>query len=202
MIDWSEASPALVRLFTELAFDTTPTKVKAQWFGRTQSYTSHSVKTNLIMQVRSIQDIGEDETRYVERDLLGVPATVAAQVGNRRIIIQLKVESYENSDALWAWSTIGRLCTRLGRPSSQEALAAINFTRTATGPAVNAPTPREQHEWSAAAVDITFGARFEDAEGVAANWIERVEIQSQLSGTDGELLPDPALNSTRIIGPA
>lgn len=201
MIDWSVASPALVSLFTRLAFDVVPTQFEAQWQARTQRYTNQASKTDLILAVRSIQDIGEDETEQVETTIKGQPATVYAQLGNRRVILEVRVESYKATDANWAWSTIERIRTRLRRPSSHEALEAINWALVSTGPAVALPMNVRGAEWSAASFDVTFGTRFEDVETTAFEWFERIRLTSKAKDVDGQLLPDPALNYTDKLIP-
>ena len=167
MIDWGTASPALVTLFTRLAFDVTPVNFGAQWQARTQRFTDASAKTDLILAVRSIQDIGEDETDQVETTIKGQPATVYAQLGNRRVILEVRVESYKATDSHWAWTTIERIRTRLRRPSSHAALEAINWALVDTGPSIALPMNVRGAEWSAAAFDVTFGTRFEDVETTA-----------------------------------
>jgi len=178
VLDWSTISPALIGLFSGLAFELQSPAFSAEWAGRSKSYTHPAVKTDLILKVRSIQDVGEDETRIVEVDIGGTPTDVPAQIGNRRIILEVRVESQESTDSLWAWQTVERIRTRLRRQSSLDALDALNFAIVRTGAAVSVPTTKDRRSWSVASMDITFAARFQDAEAEAANWIQSVEITS------------------------
>lgn len=191
MIDWETASPALIKLFTRLAFDVTPVNFGAQWQARTQKYTSEAARTDLILAVRSIQDIGEDETEQVETTIKGQPATVYAQLGNRRVILEVRVESYKASDSHWAWTTIERIRTRLRRPSSHQLLEVMNWALVDTGPSVALPMNVRGAEWSAATMDVTLGTRFIDVETAPFEWIERIELTSHVKDTDGTELPVP-----------
>lgn len=195
MIDWTVASPALIDLFTRLAFDVRPTNFKGQWQARTQRYTDQASKTDLILMVRSIQDIGEDETVQV-----AVGQDVRqAQMGNRRVIIECRIESYKASDTHWCWSTIERIRTRLRRPSSHQALEAINWALVDTGPAIALPMHVRGAEWSAATMDVTFGTRFIDIDASPFDWIERIELTSHVSGNDGTELPQPPNYTNQLI---
>jgi hypothetical protein len=199
MIDWSVASPALVALFTRLAFDTTPVGFTGQWQARTQKYTNESAKTDLILAVRSIQDIGVDETDQVETTIKGQPATVYSQLGNRRVILEVRVESYKATDSHWCWATIERIRTRLRRPSSHQALEAINWALVDTGPSVALPMNVRGAEWSAASMDVVFGTRFEDVETTAFEWFERIALTSHVKDTDGTELPVPPNYTNKLV---
>ena len=195
MIDWVTASPALVKLFTRLAFDAPPSKFEAQWQARTQKYTNPEAKTDLVLMVRSIQDIGEDETEQVQ---VGDDIR-QAQSGNRRVIIEVRVESYNAKDTHWCWATIERIRTRLRRPSSHQALEDINWALVDTGPSIALPMHVRGAEWSAATMDVTFGTRFLDVDPSAFDWIERIELTSHISGTDGVELPVPPNYNNKLI---
>lgn len=197
MIDWSVANPALVALFTRLAFDKAPDKFRAQVDGRAQRYTDTESKTDLVLKLRHISPIGVDETEKVE---VG-SGLHYAQSGNRRVIIEVRVETYKNNDANWAWTTIERLRTRIQRPSSHQALADINFAFVEAGPSVGFPQTVNGAEWSVAAMDITFGTRFIDVETIPFGWFERIAITSHIEDVDGQELPDPAMNFTQKLFP-
>lgn len=194
MIDWVAANQGLVALFTRLAFDAPPVKFKAQIEGRTQRYTDGETKTDLVLSLRSVGPIGEDETDQVDAD--GEPLEEGdtphfAQLGNRRVIIECRIETYKNTDANWAFATIERIRTRLNRPSSHAALEAFNFALVDTGPAVALPMQVKGANWSAAAMECTFGTRFMDVERETFNWIARVDITSRVQDTGGQELPAP-----------
>lgn len=195
MIDWSVASPALVKLFTRLAFDVTPVKFSAQWQARTQKYTDPTAKTDLILMVRTIQGIGTDET---VDEVVGSDVR-QAQLGNRRVILECRVESYKATDSHWCWSTIERIRTRLSRPSSHQALEGINWALVDTGPAIALPMNVRGAEWSAATMDVTFGTRFLDVDMSDFDWIERIELTSHVSGTNGIELPVPPNYTNKLI---
>lgn len=192
MLAWEDINPALLDLVSRLAF---PGKqFTAQISGRSNKATSPTIQTEIFLRVRSITPIGAEETRKVRID----GADHFAQYGQRRVIYELRVESLKNTDAAWAWSAMERIRTRLWRPSSLEVLAGLNMALLDTGTALDLPSVRDRREWSIAAMDVTFGAAFLDIEDAPYNWIQRVEITSQVSDVDAILLPSPP-NYTDLI---
>lgn len=203
MIDWSTVGPGLITLFSNLAFDVKPHNFDGRWQCRPQKYIPSSAKTDLLLKLRSIEGIGEDETRYVETALDGTALgnVYEAQLGDRRVVLEVRIESYQNTDPLWAWSTIERIRARIRRRSSIADLLALNFAFVNIGPSIEVPTPRDGQEWSVVLAEITFVTRFEDRQTEPAQWIGKLEVTTQFEDTDGTLLPSPSLNDTFTIDP-
>ncbi len=195
MIPWETIGDELLKLIESLAFSPQPQDFKGRWWGRAQRATSTKVKTDLFLQVRSIQNIGEDETRQTIVD--GVAYN--SQHGNRRLILEIRVESHQNSNALWSWTTIERIRTRLRRPTSIARLSALNLAFVTMGPSIGLPTPRDDHEWSAASLELTLGYRFEDIDMTDKfNWIEKIELTSRVQDVTGAQLPTPPNGTTTV----
>lgn len=195
MIEWQTASPALLKLFTRLAYDNPPKGFAAQWGDRTQRYTDSTTRTDLRLTVRSIEAIGVDETSQVTVN----GEQHYAQLGDRIINIECRVETYRNMDPHWAWSTIERIRSRIRRPSSLELLRDINWALIRIGPTVQLPMHVRGAEWSAASFEVAFGARFLDVEPEAFDWIERIEITSHFKDTGGDELPVPPNVTQELI---
>lgn len=205
MIDWSTVGPGLITLLSKLAFDVKPVNFDGRWFGRPQKFVPSSSKTDLLLKLRSIDDFGgEDETRLVEEDLDGndLGDVYEAQLGDRRVVLEVKIETYQNTDPLWAWSTIERIRTRIRRRSSIADLLALNFALVDVGPSIPVPTPRRDLEWSVVLAEFTFVTRFEDRQTDPAEWIDKIEVTTEFESTDGTQLPSPALNDTFIFDPS
>jgi hypothetical protein len=201
MIDWSTVGPGLITLFSKLAFDVKPVNFDARWQGRPQKYVGNSAKTDLLFRVRSIVGIGEDETRLVETNPDGTALgnVHEAQLGDRLVTLEVRVESYKNTDQLWAWSTIERIRARIRRRSSIADLLALNFSFVDVGPAIEVPTPRDDHEWSVVLAEFTFVTRFEDLQTTPAEWIQSMEVETQFEGEDGAQLPSPVLDRKSVV---
>lgn len=205
MINWSEASPVLVDLFSRLAFDSLTPEFRARWGGRSQTVTHMGAKTDVLLRVRRIDPVGEDETRYCEepsdpQDPDSEPILVPYQVGNRRLTLEVRVEALENTDELWAWSTVERMRTRLSRPSSLAILESVNMALIRTQGATPLPMVRDRHEKSVAVMEVVLGARFSDRDA-PINWIERIELSSKVQDADGSLLPTPPNVADAVIPP-
>jgi hypothetical protein len=195
VINWSEVSPALVSLFSDLAFPGINPAFLAQWHNRSREQVSDKTATAVLLRVTNTKEVGEDETRYEDGDGVLLPT----QVGQRLVTLEIRVESYENTDTHWAWATVERIRSRLRRPSSLERLRLVNCALVRTGPALGLPEPRDGHMTSIAVMDVVLTAAFADPDE-AAGWIERIELTSHLThapdvnaaaalNVTGELLP-------------
>lgn len=198
MLDWATINPAIEGLFASLAFPNRTPEFMAQWDGRGQKFTHSGTQTNIALKIASIAEVGEDETRIVTIDIEGTPTQVYAQLGNRRIVLNIRVESHNNTDTTWAWQTVEKIRTRLRRPASLEALSALNMGLISTGPSVAVPVTRDGREWSIASLDVNLSARFCDPEDVSYGWIESVRLTSRVEDETGVVMGEPP-NGTVLI---
>lgn len=203
MIDWKTVGPGLIKLFSALAFDTKPTQFEGRWVGRPQKYIPSGAKTDLLLKLRSIDNIGEDENRLVETDLNGQPLgnVYEAILGDRRVVLEVRIETYQNTDEMWAWTTIERIRARIRRRKNIAELLALNFSLVDVGPSIEVPVSRANHEWSVVVAEFTFVTRFEDRDTEPAQWIGKLEVLTEFEDTSGAQLPSPALNDTLVIDP-
>lgn len=206
MINWSEASPVLQQLFSELAFEALTPPFRAHWGARSQTMTHPQAQADVLLRIRRIDPVGEDETRYVEETPEPTPENpdpesqlIPYQMGNRRITLEVRVESHQQTDEMWAWSTIERMRTRLSRPSSLQKLLGINMALVRTQGAVPLPMVRDKRHISVAVMEVVLSARFADAD-VPVDWIEHIEITSKLKDADDSELPSPP-NGTAMVPP-
>lgn len=199
MINWSEVAPVLVTLFSNLALDESASpEFLAQWSEGKREFVHPDVGKSLTLKVTSVVGIGDDEPRYENITVTpdeGDPYTMLQEtlVGHRRFVLQVKVESHEHApdETRWCWSMIERIRTRLLRTSSQQALQAVNVALIDTGAATDASFTFDKRRWNAAVMDVTLYAAFSDTDTVEMNWIERVELTSQISDPADNLLPTP-----------
>lgn len=194
MLAWSQINPALIGLVSRLAFPGETPEFTAQISGRSAKVTHSKLQTDILLKIRSIAPIGTEETRRITID----GQNYFAQYGQRRIIYEIRVEAFQNTDLTWAWNALERIRTRLSRPSSLEVLDSLNMALIETGTALDIPVTRDRRQWSVAAMDVTLGAAFLDIEDSPYNWIQNVEITSQIQDVDGILIQSPP-NYTDLI---
>lgn len=200
MLDWSQISPALKALFSDLAFAGVSPPFEAQWRDRQRNFTHQGTQTDLLLEVTNIRMPPGEDDRLFEMVGAGDSAILAEKLkGDRLITLNVRVESMDQSDALWAWATIERIRTRLDRLTSHARLRTVGLAFVRTMAATALPAPRDRRILSIASMDVLLCAAFEDTDlSGALSWIERVEITGKASGEDGQEMPSPP-NSTFTV---
>jgi hypothetical protein len=164
--------------------------------------THSSTQTDVVLSIRSIASVGQDEHFLVTVPINGEDTLVPALAGERRVTLSVRVESHNNTDTTWAWQTIERIRTRLGRQSSLDALEAINLALIDAGPAVPVPVVRDRREWSVASMDVALAAAFTDVETDAPfDWIQSVELTASVADIAGTVLPPSINQDATVVGP-
>jgi hypothetical protein len=194
VIAWSELNPVLISLIGRLA-DLSP-GFKAEHADRPRTLMSVEHKQTLTLQVVSAVPIGDDEERVeqIADGATGADAPWAGQlrmttVGHRRVSLRVVCDSQENTDNTWAWMTIGRIQTRLGRASTSAELNAVSASINRIGNATEANFKHAGRIFSRVLLDFVLNVRVSDAETDPTGWIEFVEVTSLAQDLDGELLP-------------
>lgn len=200
MLNWSQIAPALKSLFSDLAFPAASPTFEAQWHDRNQQFTHQGTQTDLLLQVTNIRTPpGEDDRAFEMVKVNGDTVLADKLSGHRLITLNVRVESLDQSDTLWAWATIERIRARLDRLSTHERLRSANMALVRTMAAVNLPTPRDGRIMSVASMDVLLAAGSEDVDlSGATSWIERIHITPAVKDTDGETLP-PAINKPFLV---
>lgn len=203
MLAWHQITPTLKSLFSDLAFSGVMPPFEAQWHDRARSFTHQGTQTDLLLQVTNIRGPGGEDARTLSmrQDAGGNEVLVETLEGDRYITLNVRVESMNHSDELWAWATIERIRTRLDRLTTRERLRGANLAFVRTLAATALPRPRDGRITSAAAMDVLLVGRSCDVDASGAlGWIERVEVTGKVQGADGQHLP-PSLNTTFTVAP-
>lgn len=187
-VAWSTINPVLISLLTDIAVDQVQTLDppdiareplwSAEWDGRKKTFVHPKIKQSLFLEVTSCVGVGEDETRYEFDDDPDVNALAVTQTGNRRFVLQVRSEVFENTDSLWCMETLERIRTRLYRPSSIEALLDVEVALIRIEKSVKVPAQQDQRALSAGVMDIVFAAAVNDVDPVPVGWIERIQLTS------------------------
>lgn len=200
MIQWSVAAPALKSLLEGLAH-TAEQKAriqpafKARWAGKKTGFINPKAKAELILKLRQVEKIGDDETRIENIADEGDPADPRESiVGQRRITIEVRCESFRHGEEndTWAWTMAGLISTRLRRKSSSDALTAVNLALIDLGPAIDISYEFNEREVNAASFELILVGAFRDVDiDTPYEWFERALVTSHLEHTDGTELPSP-----------
>lgn len=191
---WATLYPALLSLFGELA--TEDPSFEAEDRDRPRQIMSPVHKMTLAVRVLSLVGLGEDEER-----LEFVDGRLQANItGQRKLVLQLEVDSIENTDTGWAWAAIERVRTRLRRQSSLDALHAVDAALIRVGPALQANFRHEGRMHSRVLLDVELGVCVNDLDtSYPGNWIEKVVITSHAQGVIGDELPSPPNVTDHLI---
>lgn len=191
MIDWNAIEPALVDVLTSIATaqpETPAPAWRAEWADRPRDLIHPDVGFALVLRVTSVTPIHEDEDRYDEDG-------TETQCGQRRIILNVQVESSENLSTESALNTLERIRTRIRRRSSLAKLAAVDVALIEVGATQNVSARYDGRIWSIGSLDITLCAAVNDTDPVPAGFIQRVVVTTDVQGTLTQLdhveLPPP-----------
>lgn len=202
MLAWTDITPALKSLFGDLAFAGVVPPAGAQWHDQKRQFTHQGTQTDLLLQVTNVrQPVGEDARTFETVGSGGAEELHEVLSGDRIVTLNVRVESMRQDHERWAWDTIERIRTRLGRLSSHDRLRAVNVAILRTLAATGLPAPRDGRVMSVATMDVLLGIGFRDVDTSGAlSWIERVELTGQAKDTDGTQLPS-SLNTTSTVAP-
>lgn len=202
---WSEIRPGLVALFTELAQN--PVGLQApEWSAEWQDgprkaapVTGPLKGVTLTMRITTIAAFGSgDESRYEATDNGELQETI---YGLRRVTLNLQCETTHIDDSQWAMAVLERIRTRMSRRRVFSQLTALNVGLIDILPARDVSVKSRQHTLSKASMDVILTLVASDQDPVTTGVIEKVEIQSLIHDTDGELLPVPPNYTENITTP-
>lgn len=191
MLDWATIYPELRSLITDLS----QASVSAIVSERKRPFVNPTDKFQIILRVTSLGDLAEDEYRYEE-----VSGDVHQQVyGQRKVVLQVRVEHYEDEDEGWSFTIAERIRTRLYRTASLVRLREINCSLIDNGPILNFSVPEaDDHILGVAVFDFNFQAAFLDTDANPVGFIDKIELTSHVQGADGVELPVPP-NVTELL---
>jgi hypothetical protein len=142
----------------------------------------------------SMPTVGTDETRY-ENDgsvLVPDPNLTPAVVSLSRATLQVEVECNDNRATGHAFKIARQILNRVRRPSSLEALRAVNLGLAGTTGPIQADYTADDHNVSRAIIEFAFNASNFDVDTEdATGSIESVDVTTNtLDDVDGDPLPD------------
>lgn len=145
--------------------------------------------------------VGVDDLRwqYAENESPLEEMTPAVQ-GDRVLRVQVAFETTLQAIAGNARELCERMRSRLRRPSSLAALAAVGLGLVSAGPAVQADYRAQQHMVARALFDVTLNATTWDADADGAtSYIATVEVTSHVSDVSGDELPASLQMQEQVI---
>jgi hypothetical protein len=189
-MDWATIKPALVSVFTELAFGGAGGP-SAEWFDRPRSAISPAHRFALSLKITSVAGIGPDEERYTETTFEGHPVLEAEVCGHRRVILRVEAIGTENTDSDHALHVIEQVRGRLWRRRTLDTLVAVGIGLVSAGPALDTTYKDGGRMVTRATLDVTLLVAASDVDTIKTGVIEHVELTTQIKGQDGATLPSP-----------
>jgi len=187
-VDWATIRPALEDLFCSLS------GLKTYWRDKPRPLVDPKQQAICLLHVRQTQSHGIDDIRSSydpagDPTGTGITFTVA---GLRKVILDVRVESYRQDDDRFAYNGICAIRSGLSFPSAKAALRAVDLSVKWAGDAIDFPvsslTERldfDDRVTSVAQLDLELNAISCVEDPVKTTWIETVEDPA------GTILPDP-----------
>lgn len=186
MLDWATIYPELRSLIKDLSGAAEENDVLVS--ERKRPFVHPINEFQITLRVTSLSDLQEDEYRYEE--VLGELQEYI--FGQRRVVMQVRVEHYEDEDSGWSFTIAERIRTRLYRSSSVDRLRAVNVSIIDLGTIQNFSAPEaDDHILGVAVFDFNFQAAFLDTDDNPVGFIDKILLTSHLKGSDGVELPEP-----------
>lgn len=182
MIDFATVAPAIKGVVETLA------GTAVDWSRRPASFTDPATQLDITLIITSIGVIGgRDETRYTY-DATADTYT-PRQHGQRRLNLQIKVESFNDTDSLWCWQVAENIRSGLDNPISRDTLSqACVAVVDIAGEIVRFEVKRDNRHISAGIVNAVFAAPLSDTNTTPINFIETIDITSHVTdATDTEV---------------
>jgi hypothetical protein len=180
---WSGTSAALIALFTDLSKDLgQPTAgYSAEWREAAQKEQHVAQGFKLQLKVTSVRGVGQDETR--RRWDAQTQTSSTYQYCLRSFTLQVRAKATQLIDGRNPMAVLERVRTRIHRPSSQDALAAVSCALVGCGPATDLSAGFDDRVRPEAVMDVVLQGAFTDADPVYPGWIEFVEVTGRYLGS-------------------
>jgi len=177
-VDWVAIRPALVDLFCDLS------GLKTYWRDQSRPLADPKAQAVCLLHVRQTQSHGIDDVRS-SYDAAGDPTGTGITfsiAGLRKVILDVRVESYRQDDDRFAYNGMSRIRTGLSFPSAKAALRAVGLSVKWAGEAIDFPvsslTERldfDDRITSVAQLDLELNAISCVDDPIKTTWIETVE---------------------------
>jgi hypothetical protein len=199
VIDWEDVGAKLKSVFSKVA----PAKqnigyFQARWAEEMAGFVDPTHKGEVVLDIASITDIGDGpETRY---ELVStVPKEIL--VGQRRLVLLVKCDSFEHGYLTWCHQTAERIRTFLNRNSVQEDLRASNIALTSIGPSRPASYSQDGRRVNCVLFEVTFviGYRTTDDDIETVGTIEHIEATAQFKNAGGTVLGEPPNYTDKLM---
>lgn len=123
MIDWLTIKPELLDLIGDLA------ELQSVWLDKRRPYIDPKEQATVFLHVRQTESIGIDDRRYEVLPgppVIPAPALEETAVGHRRVLLEIRVESFRHDDDRFAFFAAEKIRSALSFRSSLDRLRGIN----------------------------------------------------------------------------
>lgn len=184
------------------------TGVEAPFVGFKDDARANVVTKGTSVDLSWVSDVGvgQDEIRYEEDDAAAIPDPnlTPVQMGNRLMVLQVGIETWDQRATVNAHTLANRLRGRVKLPSSLAALAAANVALVDIGGAINANYNSDGRIVSRRVIEIRLNATSTER-GTTADQIgsiESVEVTSdKITDSTGDIALDDSLQITNEVMP-
>lgn len=185
-MEWLTIRPALLKLFCTLS------GLQTEWRDKSRNLADPKKQAVCLLHVRQTQTLGVDDVRHTydaAGDATGTGITYSLN-GLRRVMLDVRVESYRHDDDRFAFNAMDLIQTGLSFPSAKAALRAIDMSVKFRGNVIDFPTSSltERLEFddrvtSVAQLDLQLNAISCVGDPTKDTWIETVDNPFDNPGT-------------------
>ena len=179
MIDFATVAPAIKVVVETLA------GTAVDWSRRPASFTDPTTQVDVTLTITSVGVIGgRDETRYTYDS--DADTYTPKRHGQRLLNLQIKVESFDDTDDLWCWQVAENIRSGLDTESSRSTLAeSCVVVVTVAGEILRFEIRRDNRHISACIISAVFAAPLSDSNTTPINFIETIDLTSHVSNASG-----------------
>jgi hypothetical protein len=174
------------RLFKQLS------EVPTCWEDRQREMVDPEALALCMLRVSSVLALGVDETRHTFTGAAAPdPDTFPAQTGNRRPVLTVTVDSWDNDAKRRARHILERIRTRLRRPSSRALLNDIDTSLSGITAIVATGRIEDNREYARASMDVMLNTIVDDPDHAFGS-IKNIEVSGTIKDVDDSVVANPA----------
>lgn len=186
MLDWKTIRPALKELVEKMS------GLQVAWRDKRRPYVDVAGQAIVLLRVVNEDDIGVDNRRYNDLSL-AVPEATLEEVscGNRRLVLEVRVESYRHDDDRFAFNAASAIRTKLRQSANLAALRASNLSLAEIGQAQDiGVVVQDDRVTSIASLEVTMNAAFSQTVEGEENRVFNIEtVDNPVDHPDTEFNP-------------
>lgn len=189
MLDWHNIQGTITKVLSTVSGDH-----QTVWSDQRAPYVDPELQAIVILRLAGSEAVGVDDVRYVHHDVPApAPPIEETLFGNRKLTIEVRVESFDTSYGRQAFNVAERMRTRMRLTSNRETLCVAGLSIITTGKINDVGgVVVDDHEVSVATFDVSFLATFLLSDGEeSSNMLHAIESVNNPVDNVGTVIQEP-----------